>query len=241
MLFEQRCYTLKPGTTAAFWQAQVDRGFELVQPIQQRLVGYFSNVTGPVDQVTHLYRYDSYEDWKRRLHGLYGVPALEPYFRTVRALMTAQQNQFFAVAPIQELNPLWGNDRDWVPDQPVPTLPGVAPDSLVEEHCTTLLPGTIPSYWQAWREMLVQADAADVVDAGSLIVSLVSLVGRQHQAVSYRHLPNMKAREELAARRQASAAWAKLQATVAPMVVSSETKLLTPGPIPQLSPLFNHQ
>ena len=236
MLFEQRCYTLKPGATAAFWQAQVDRGFDLVQPIQQRLVGYFSNVSGPVDQITHLYRYDSFDDWQGRLHGLYGVPALEPYFRTVRALTTAQQNQFFAVAPIPELNPLWGANRDWVPDHPPPLLPGIAPDSLVEEHSTVLLPGTIPSYWEAWREMLGEAVA---VNPASLIVSLVTLVGRQHQVVSYRHFPDMTARDKLLARRKSSVAWARLQTTLAPMVVSNETKLLRPGPTPQLSPLFH--
>lgn len=235
MLFEQRCYTLKPGATADFWQAQVDRGFELVHPIQQRLVGYFANVSGPVEQVTHLYRYDSYDDWKQRLHGLYGVPALESYFRTVRALMTAQHNQFFAIAPVPELNPLWGGGRDWVPEQPAPVLQDATPGSLVEEQCTILLPGTIPTYWQAWREML---DETVAVDSDSLVVSLVSLVGRQHQIVSYRHFPDMEARDELWARRRTSAAWAKLQTSVAPMVVSNETKLLRPGPMQQLSPLF---
>ena len=53
MLFEQRCYTLKPGATTAFWQAQVDRGFELVKPIGDRLIGYFSTLSGSADQVTH--------------------------------------------------------------------------------------------------------------------------------------------------------------------------------------------
>lgn len=238
MLFEQRCYTLKPGATTAFWQAQKDRGFDLVQPVQQRLVGYFTNVSGAVDQVTHLYRYDSYDDWKQRLHGLYGVPALEPYFRQVRALMTAQQNQFFAIAPIPQLNPLWGADRDWVPDQPAPSLAGAAMGSLVEEQTTVLLPGTAPSYWQAWREVL---DDGDGVDAASLMVTLVSLVGRQHQIVSYRHFPDMKARDELMARRQGSAAWAKLQAVLTPLVVSNVSTLLRPAPLPQLAPLFARQ
>jgi len=238
MLFEQRCYTLKPGATTAFWQAQVERGFERVQPVQQRLVGYFHNVSGAVDQVTHLYRYDSYDDWKQRLHGLYGVSSLEPYFRTVRALMTAQENQFFAVAPIEQLNPLWGADRDWIPDQPAPVLKGAVMGSLVEEQTTALLPGTAPSYWQAWRDVLGDVAA---VDAGSLIVTLASLVGRQHQIVTYRHFPDMKARDELAARRHDSAAWAKLQAALTPLVVSNVTKLLRPAPVPQVSPLFAQQ
>lgn len=236
MLFEQRCYTLKPGTTTAFWQTQVERGFELAEPIQQRLVGFFSNVSGPVDQVTHLYRYDSFDDWKNRLHGLYAVSALQPYFRSVRALMTAQRNQFFAVAPVAELNPLWGPGRDWVPEQRAPRLPGAAPGSLVEEHSTFLLPGTIDAFWQAWREMLVEPD---LVDAASLIGTFVSLTGRLHQVLVYRHFPDNGARDALALRRQTSAAWARLQASLGPMVTASETKLLRPAPLAPLAPLFH--
>lgn len=234
MLFEQRCYTLKPGATAAFWQAQVDRGFALVTPIQQRLVGYFSNLSGPVDQVTHLYRYDSYDDWKRRLHGLYEVPALEPYFRTVRALMTAQHNQFLVPTPVPEVNGLWGGGSDWAPDKPAPRLPGATPRSVVEEQCTVLLPGSLPRYWQAWRAVTDDA----VVDRRSQIVCLVTLVGQQHQIVSYRHFSNIAAREALDERRQDNAEWARLQASIAPLVVSQETKLLRPAPISPLSPLF---
>lgn len=235
MLFEQRCYSFKPGAVPAFWQAQIDRGFNLVQPIQQRLVGYFQGVTGPLDQVTHLYRYDSFDDWKQRLHGLYGVPALEPYFRTVRALMSAQQNQFFTLAPVTELNPIWGEGRDWTPDQPSPTLPRAAPDSLVEETTTVLLPGAMPAYWQAWRSFVRDAE---LLDAESLMVSLVSMVGRQHQVVVYRQFPDMKTRDERLAVRQDIEGWRALQKILAPMVVSQQTRLMRPAPLAELAPLF---
>lgn len=235
MLFEQRCYTLKPGATTAFWQAQVDRGFELVKPIGDRLIGYFSTLSGSADQVTHLYRYDSFDDWKNRLHGLYGVPALEPYFTTARALMTAQHNQFFALAPVAQLNPLWGDGQDWVPDQPAPQLPGATPGSLIEERSTLLLPGTAPAYWQQWREVL---DDTALVDQGSLLLTLVSLVGRQHQVLMYRHFPDLQARQALQERRQASAIWTRFQQAVTPFVASEDTKLLRPGPLAPLSPLF---
>lgn len=236
MIFEQRCYTLKPGALDSFWHAQVDRGFDLVQPIQQKLIGYFTNVTGPVDQVTHLYRYDSFDDWKQRLHGLYGVAALEPYFRTVRALMTAQQNQFYVLAPIPEFNPLWGEGRDWLPDQQVPVLPSAAPDSLVEEHTIMLLPGTMPNYWQAWRAFL---DEAEAVDPDSLLVSLVSLVGQQHKVVVYRQYPDLSVRDQRWARRQSCKGWRSLQGLLAPMVVSQEIRLMRPAPLAELSPLFH--
>ncbi len=237
MLFERRCYTLRPGGTAAFWQAQVDRGFDLVRPIQQRLIGYFQAVSGPADQVIHLYRYDGFDDWKQRLHGLYAVPALEPYFRTVRALMTAQENAFLSRAPVNELSPLWNDTGDWVPDQPAPPrLRGAHAGSLVDEHTCVLLPGTQPRFWQAWREAAV---VPELIDAGSLIGSFVALVGQQHVVRTYRFHDDLTARAALAARRNGHPGWQALQQQIAPCLVSEHSMLLRPAPMQPLAPLFH--
>lgn len=67
MLIEHRAYTLKAGLMESLWQAQWERGYQLVQPILDRLIGYFSTTNGQEDQVVHLYRYDDYDDWARRL------------------------------------------------------------------------------------------------------------------------------------------------------------------------------
>ena len=112
MLIEKRVYTLRPGLTDAFMKAQVDRGWEPVHPILDKLIGYFSSAGGPRDEITHLYRFDSYDDWVKRLHGLYTVPGLAPYFAAVRPLMLAQVNEFIAPAPFAALTPLWGNGKD---------------------------------------------------------------------------------------------------------------------------------
>ncbi len=236
MLFERRCYTLRPGGTASFWQAQVDRGLELVRPIQQRLVGYFSTVSGPVDQVIHLYRYDGFDDWQQRLHGLYAVAGLEPYFRTVRALMTSQKNGFMSRAPVDALTPLWSDAHDWVPDRSAPPrLPGAQPASLVDEHTCVLLPGTQPHFWQAWREA---AALPEVLDADSLIGCFVSLVGQQHVVRTYRFHYDLGARDALAARRTRHPAWQALQRQIASLVASEHSMLLRPGPLSHLAPLF---
>ena len=77
----------KPGLLERFYETQVERGFDAVRPVIDRVIGYFSTVSGPADQVIHLYAFDSLDDWQTRLHGLYGVPELEPYFLNVRPLM----------------------------------------------------------------------------------------------------------------------------------------------------------
>lgn len=238
MLIEHRCYTLKPGATSAFWQAQVDRGPALVEPILARLIGYFSACSGPVDQVVHLYRYDSYEDWTTRLHGLYAVAALEPYFKTVRALMVAQENKFLAPAPLTELTPLWGAESDWLPGQGRPAVATSASslDAVVEETTAMLLPGTLPLYWAAYRE---HGLGTTVLGQESLLGCFVSVVGRLHQVIHYRRYRSYVERQAFIAERDQDRHWQALQRAIGPFVASHEHKLLRPAPIAQLSPLFD--
>lgn len=236
MLFEHRTYTLKPGTLERFWLAQDERGYAAVRPILERLVGYFSACTGSSDQVVHLYRYDSYEDWMARLHGLYLVSELEPYFRTVRALMSAQENKFLMPAPIAELSPLWSGAQDWRPSRGAVFRKGtVDGEALVEEETTTLLPGAMPSYWQAYREhgLRLLEDQSE-----QLMGCFTSVVGRLHQVVQYRvHAEPAEWQQAQDARRR-NPHWLALQRAVRPLVVSDESKLLQPAAISELSPLF---
>ncbi len=239
-LFELRCYTLKAGATAAFWQAQVDRGFDLVAPIQQRLVGYFSTAADAAagEQIWHLYRYDGFDDWRQRLHGLYGVAALEPYFATVRALMTAQENRFMQPAPLGALSPLWNDATDWLPGRAelTPMLEGATPDGWVEAQTTVLLPGTQPRWWQAWREA---AADDEVLQPDNLLGCFVTLVGRQHQVLTLRRHADADARRRAAQRLQASAQGRRLQQATAGLIVEQQTVLLRPAPLPELAPLFH--
>lgn len=238
MLFEHRAYTLKPGATNAFWQAQVDRGFDLVKPILDRSVGYFSACSGPVDQVVHLYRYDSYEDWTTRLHGLYAVAALEPYFKTVRALMVAQENKFLAPAPLIELTPIWGAGNDWLPGQGRPAVATSAsgPDAVVEETTAILFPGALPLYWAAYREHGLGTPA---LGTESLLACFVSVVGRLHQVIHYRRYRSYAERQAFIAERDQDSHWQAFQRAIGPLVASNESKLLRPAPIPLMSPLFD--
>lgn len=236
MLIERRCYTLKPGGLAAFWRAQEERGYATVQPILERLIGYFSACSGATDQVVHLYRYDSFDDWKHRLHGLYGVSALEPYFKTVRALMLAQENRFLSPAPLEALSPHWGAGRDWLPEHGPLFDGGTGSAPLVEESTRILLPGTLPAYWAAWRAHGLGAVEAH---AASRLGGFVSLVGQQHQVVDYRVHDGFEARQAHHAALAGNPRWQAFMQAIAPLGVSSERQLLQPAPIAALSPLFS--
>lgn len=236
MLFEYRAYTLRPGNEYAFWDAQLMRGLDPQRrPIMARVVGYFATRTGPVDQIVHLWRFDSYDDWYTRLYSGYGDPANEPYYRKVRALMLAQENRFLAPAPVAELTPLWGNGNDWrTGGAPVADLASM-PDLVIEQTVHQLAPGSMPAFWQAYREKGVRAGAAAL---DGLLGCFSTLVGQQHQVTQFRMHASAAAWAASAEALRRNVDWAAFLDAVKPLTVGYDSRLMRPSPIAAMSPLF---
>ncbi len=236
MLFEQRMYTLTSESADRFWTLQHERGFELVRPIMERLVGYFSTRIGSNDVIVHWWRYDSFEDWRQRLHGLYEVDALLPYFRKVRALLNAQDNKFLTYAPVQALNPIWSSSSDWLPGQHPAPLGSLTPEVGVDMEVLQLRPGTLPGYWQAWQNI-----HPDVLSTSQqrLIGCFHTWVGALHEVTVLRWHPNRQAAQDWRSRLESHPDWAAYQAEIAPWVSHTRHHWLRPGPHTQLSPLFS--
>lgn len=235
MLFERRAYTMEPGHVPAFDQAQIDRGFEPVKSYMDRLVGYFSTRTGTADQIVHLYRYDDFEDWNIRLRGLYGVPELTPYFVNTRKIVRAQVNGFHELLPVSALNPMWGEGRDWLPGAGA-TVSTLSPDRLVEERCFQLRPGGIPAFVQACDTHGVTALS---ILSDRTIGAFVSAVGPLHLVSLWWWFEDSGEREARNAALSESAEWAAFVSAIAPLVVEQSSLLLTPRPVPEMSPLFS--
>ena len=235
MILEHRAYTPLPGNAPAFWDAQLKRGFEPVDSIMDRLIGYFQSVSGPVDQIVHIYRYDDLEDWQARLRGLYGIKELETYFREVRPLLSRQVNATFTLTPLEELGPLFGGGRDWLPDHGPLVDATENPSLRVEQRTLTLRPGGLPAYWEAYKS---HGLAGSEALRDRLIGAFQSMIGVQHQVLHYWWFENA---EEMSARHRACAErgeWRQFEAAIRPHVVSQESQLLVPSPIRRMCPLF---
>lgn len=229
MIFERRRYTARAGKHDEFIRLQHVRGFDgAMTAIMERLVGYFTTVTGAAEQFVHLYRYDDFADWVTRLHGLYGVAELEPYFQAVRPILIRQESDFFLPAPIDELNPLWSGGRDW--------LPGAGghewdlrdtPDLIVEETTVALAPGGLARYW-----------AARPPPRGDMLATWHSMTGRLHVVVSYAVFATMAERDACHAASRESDVSIAFDDAVRDVVVARETALLRPVRVSEMSPLF---
>lgn len=66
MIVEERCYTLKPGTLRIYYDDYDPRGLDIQTRILGNLIGYFHTEIGELNQVVHLWGYDSLAERERR-------------------------------------------------------------------------------------------------------------------------------------------------------------------------------
>ena len=239
MIFECRRYTLAAGRMGDFIALQHRRGFDGPNAgFISRVIGYFETVTGTPEQIVHLYRYDSYEDWIEKLHGLYAIPGLAFYFTEARALVERQETGFFQPAPLADLCPLWHGETDWLPGPGQERWDlGEMPDLVVEETLEALKPGGLPAYWQAMTECGLEATAPL---RGNAIATWSSMTGRLHVVASWRLFASIADRERCRVEASRGAATAAFNDALRPILRERTTTLLRPVRVPQMSPLFRN-
>lgn len=236
MLFERRAYTLRPGNAARFWALQEKWNTPTTQfgDLLARNIGYFSVTAGSAEQIVHLYRFDSFDDWKARLFGTY-TPERAEYFASARGLLTAQENMFLMPAPIPELNPLWGGERDWLPGTPFFKDAADATRIVVTESTLDLVPGGLPALWEAYAQHGLKAGA---VATAHLIGCFYTLVGPQHRVLHYRWYRDEAAAGEHVVALERDPDWNRFVDAYRPYAVRSHVAHLRPSPVPWMRALF---
>lgn len=93
MIIDHRTYTLKPNRLPEYVRIFEEHGL----PIQLRhlgnLVGYFTSVIGPVNQVVHLWGYEDLADMERRRAARDADPAWAEYRKKTQELVLYQENK----------------------------------------------------------------------------------------------------------------------------------------------------
>lgn len=238
MVIEYRAYTLKPGNLERFYEAQVRRGFDgaIGTIMRDCLVGYFATASGPHEQLVHLYSFDDLEDWRGRYAAIYDVAELQPYFESVRPLMLAQENKFLVPAPLDAVTPLFGKGRDWRPGSPPLADRLKLPNMLIEEQAISLVPGGLPKYWAAYEETGLAAISPLETN---LMGCFYTLVGELHQVSHFWYFDDMADRQRRHSAVAINPRWREFLDQIQPLIVSQESKLMTPAPVADMSPLFS--
>jgi hypothetical protein len=74
MIVEERIYTLHPGKTGEYLALYQAEGMAIQTRILGRMLGFFTTDIGPLNQVVHLWGYDSFDERARRRAELYADP-----------------------------------------------------------------------------------------------------------------------------------------------------------------------
>ncbi|MDJ0388798.1 NIPSNAP family protein [Roseomonas sp. E05] len=103
MIVEERIYTLRAGEAAAYIRAYEAEGMAIQRPILGRMVGYYTTEFGPLNQVIHLWAYESLEERRERRARLLADPTWKAYAAKVRPMVFTQENKLLVPAPFMQL------------------------------------------------------------------------------------------------------------------------------------------
>lgn len=99
MIVEERIYTLVPGKTGEYMKNYEELGLPVQLPILGNLIGYFATEFGPLNQVIHIWGYDSFEERTRRRAELFKSEAWLAYLAKNRGNIVSQENKLLTPAP----------------------------------------------------------------------------------------------------------------------------------------------
>jgi hypothetical protein len=99
MIVEERIYTLRPGTAAAYLQTYEKHGLPAQLPILGTLIGYYTTEFGPLNQVIHIWAYKDAADRAKRRAALAKSKEWQAYLPMNRDKIVTQENKLLTPAP----------------------------------------------------------------------------------------------------------------------------------------------
>lgn len=103
MIVEMRTYTLALGATGRYFELYAAKGLALQKRILGHLMGYYSVEVGALNQVVHLWAFDSLDDRAKRRAELWADNDWRAYAAEIGPLVTKQENQILTPAPFFKL------------------------------------------------------------------------------------------------------------------------------------------
>jgi hypothetical protein len=94
VIVEMREYTLHAGKVPEYLQLYEREGLAIQREILGRMVGYYATEVGSaVNQVVHLWAYESFEDREERRERLAADPGWQSYVQKMRPMLVEQRNR----------------------------------------------------------------------------------------------------------------------------------------------------
>jgi hypothetical protein len=91
MIVEMRTYTMHPGKARDWIEFYEKNGLPVQKRVLGRLVGFFTTELGPLNQVIHVWAYESLADREQRRAALLQEPEWQAYLKNNPAHLIATQ------------------------------------------------------------------------------------------------------------------------------------------------------
>lgn len=99
MIVEERIYTLHPGKVPEYLRLYEAEGLAIQQPILGQMIGWYFTDFGPLNQIVHMWAYDSYAERDRRRAELAKNPDWQTFIAKILPLILRQENKSLIPAP----------------------------------------------------------------------------------------------------------------------------------------------
>jgi hypothetical protein len=103
MIIEERIYTVKPGTVSQYYDDYNPRGLEIQKRILGNLIGYFHTEIGPLNQIVHLWGYDSLAEREKRRAALAIDSEWIAYLRQSPDIIVDMESRILVPAPFSPI------------------------------------------------------------------------------------------------------------------------------------------
>jgi hypothetical protein len=99
MFVDERIYTVHMGKVPLFLKQYEEEGLAVQQRILGRMIGYYYTEFGPLNQVVHMWAYESLEDRLRRRTELAASEEWRAYAKKMQPLVVSVENKMLMPAP----------------------------------------------------------------------------------------------------------------------------------------------
>ncbi|MFY9477749.1 MAG: NIPSNAP family protein [Aquabacterium sp.] len=104
MFYEIRTYRLKVGTLPKYLALVGEEGIAIQRSHLGQLVGYFHSEIGPLNQIVHIWAFDSLDDRERRRNALAADPAWQAFAPKIQALIEEMDSKIMRPAAFSPLS-----------------------------------------------------------------------------------------------------------------------------------------
>jgi hypothetical protein len=103
MIVEERIYTLQPGKVPDYLRLYEDEGLPIQTRILPRMLGYFFTEFGPLNQVVHMWGYESLAERTERRAELNADAGWQAYVAKMRPWLVTMENKLLLPAPFSPI------------------------------------------------------------------------------------------------------------------------------------------